>query len=1211
MQIFISYKREDQAFAEIVHEKIALWGFKAWLDVVDIKAGEEWDTAIFRGMKSSQIVIGVLTRKSLASGNVLDEWGYALSTEKRLILLWLEDVDEADIPPRYIRIQRLDVRHNQELGFKRLQDALSSSAKVVPVEPELVEVEEVLEAQAVPVREIKPAQERIAHNVTNRSRMLDKVKAFWIDGVLEQSVHGAALIELGMEQSHESVNNPWNTVLQHTVYGDYMLPDETRISDVYNELHQELLILGDPGSGKTTTLLELARDTIAEAQADESLPIPVVFNLSSWADERKPLDKWLIDELNTKYQAPRKVANAWVETDSLLLLLDGLDEVDIRYRDLCVTAINDFRAEHGFTSMVVCSRIIDYEALSNRLNLNGAIVIQPLNEEQIDTYLGNLGENLSGVREAMALDPELRKIAETPLMLSIMTLAFHGLTVEDLPPLDSAEEQRRRLFETYTERMFARRENKWYSPQEAMHYLKWLAGRMVERKQSVFYIENLQIDWIAGDLPQRLFRIVGRTTFGLLMGLMVGALSGIAFLILYLMTGASLNTVSSNLSRDALIIALMFITIPAGFGGLIFGVAGIQAFAIDTMPDKLLPIKPLWKRFGQVYIACIIFSLIAVFLTLIVIALIGIIFDPSFVASSSVYRSSDLDDLQGWGAIAYYIFVFVAVYVFMGLIGGVATSLMALTFNIIKAQKRFIAYLIPLSILSAIKVLLLYGVGLGGIAVINGFMGYYDMQINGNDLAVIVLPVIPIIIFSALLIRIILRFLPSQHIVIPYVLDGSGLIAYPLFMGLTINITRAYTITPNAIFMGAIFLVIGGACGYLVGRISDQIRSAESLKWSWNWLWSGVGVIAMLIFAGLAGNQLFSDWTYYDAWTSPDKSNYYYYYANEEAALATEIYPKETSVAVLQSTLTYVEADQETNSAGIERRDEFDHLLHKKAELERTLFLMDAGGTYSNHEDYCGLIDNNSYKYHSYPYGESISTFLQEELTQVDKVIADLGVSSTAIKRAVSNLNREYWCNYELTQYKSRITYSRGRYTREGLENRLEGLIRLTLAIGFAFVITGGVAGGLHKNEVIEVRTQPNSGIRSTFYTALKVTVAFGFVGGAIGIVTGVLLGGIPQGEFRPEDVIDVIVPMSMIIGLTSGLALGFIMGGIDAVIKHVILRLFLMRSRSIPRNYSRLLDYLAERILLRKVGGGYIFIHRYLLEYFADIEKTSGKPLE
>ncbi|MDJ0592593.1 MAG: hypothetical protein QNJ72_21810 [Pleurocapsa sp. MO_226.B13] len=39
------------------------------------------------------------------------------------------------------------------------------------------------------------------------------------------------------------------------------------------------------------------------------------------------------------------------------------------------------------------------------------------------------------------------------------------------------------------------------------------------------------------------------------------------------------------------------------------------------------------------------------------------------------------------------------------------------------------------------------------------------------------------------------------------------------------------------------------------------------------------------------------------------------------------------------------------------------------------------------------------------------------------------------------------------------------------------------------------------------------------------------------------------------------------------------------------------------PWNYARFLDYAAERIFLRKVGGGYIFIHRMLLEHFARME--------
>jgi NhaP-type Na+/H+ or K+/H+ antiporter len=118
----------------------------------------------------------------------------------------------------------------------------------------------------------------------------------------------------------------------------------------------------------------------------------------------------------------------------------------------------------------------------------------------------------------------------------------------------------------------------------------------------------------------------------------------------------------------------------------------------------------------------------------------------------------------------------------------------------------------------------------------------------------------------------------------------------------------------------------------------------------------------------------------------------------------------------------------------------------------------------------------------------------------------------------------------------------------------------------------------------------------------------FGVVGAVIGALIGWLLSTLPQEDlFLQEDLRAAIISFGLVNGLAIGLGLGAIMGGSDTVVKHYVLRLFLQRSGSIPRRYARFLDYCAERILLRKVGGGYIFIHRYLLEYFASLEKPSS----
>jgi hypothetical protein len=38
-------------------------------------------------------------------------------------------------------------------------------------------------------------------------------------------------------------------------------------------------------------------------------------------------------------------------------------------------------------------------------------------------------------------------------------------------------------------------------------------------------------------------------------------------------------------------------------------------------------------------------------------------------------------------------------------------------------------------------------------------------------------------------------------------------------------------------------------------------------------------------------------------------------------------------------------------------------------------------------------------------------------------------------------------------------------------------------------------------------------------------------------------------------------------------------------------------------------LDWASDKVLLQKVGGGYIFIHRLLMEHFAQLEATPAAP--
>ena len=382
-----------------------------------------------------------------------------------------------------------------------------------------------LQEQTKP-HELTPSQQ-------NRQLLLARVREFWITGVLEQSLHGAALIALGLSKQSNVLANPRHLLFEQTNQSPHMLPVGTSITQAYDkEAPGELLILGEPGSGKTTLLLELARDLLSRAEGDKDHPMPVVFNLSSWAVKRQPLTDWLIEELNTKYQVPCKIGRAWVDDDQILPLLDGLDEVALAYRAACVEGINAFHKDHGLLPLVVCSRSADHLALKQPVLLHSTVVVQPLTEQQIDEYLSSAGEQMEAVRMALSEDSVLRELVTTPLWLNVLTLAYHGVSVKDLVAAGSLEDRRRHLFNDYVMAMLPPRGAETrYTQQQTMHWLTWLARQMAHYSQTEFYIERMQPDWLPDNKRQDyrgVLSLVFGLIFGLLTGLVFGLLNGLA-----------------------------------------------------------------------------------------------------------------------------------------------------------------------------------------------------------------------------------------------------------------------------------------------------------------------------------------------------------------------------------------------------------------------------------------------------------------------------------------------------------------------------------------------------------------------------------------------------------------------------------------------------------------------------------------------------------
>jgi DNA polymerase III delta prime subunit len=360
---------------------------------------------------------------------------------------------------------------------------------------------------------------RMAQAATVQSRDLtvlrDRVKRFWIEGLLTRTLQGAEPVEVLKETRPEAVERPWEGVLEVPHKESEVLPPGTSIFTVFKDLEGSLLILGLPGAGKTITLLSLCRELVREAEQEPTSPVPVVFLLSSWKGQR--LGVWLEEELGSKYQVPREVGRAWLAENRLTLLLDGLDEVPEASQAPCVVAINSYLAEVGAGGVVVSCRAEEYSGISTLLRLNGALALQPLSGAQIQAWIEAAGPRLAGLSEAVKQDPVLAELARSPMMLQVMQRAYSDVPVAELEAIGGAQSRLHHLFERFIERAYPVSKGEEAERLALLGRLSWLARGLGRTQKTLFLIEELQPEWLERPAQRGAWALLYAVVLGVIM----------------------------------------------------------------------------------------------------------------------------------------------------------------------------------------------------------------------------------------------------------------------------------------------------------------------------------------------------------------------------------------------------------------------------------------------------------------------------------------------------------------------------------------------------------------------------------------------------------------------------------------------------------------------------------------------------------------------
>jgi hypothetical protein len=188
--------------------------------------------------------------------------------------------------------------------------------------------------------------------------------------------------------------------------------------------YKKLLILGRPGSGKTTFLKNLIIQCISGYF--QSHCIPVFVTLKSFAEA-----KGQPDLLEYVYQlipvVEKQGFENLLEQGRILLLLDGLDEVRVIDLLRVIADIEKISNLYFQNRFLITCRI---SALKSNLNLFKEVEIDDFNEEQISAFAGKWfrRKNNKIVRdnfmEKLKSNPQIKELAKTPELLALLCLIF-------------------------------------------------------------------------------------------------------------------------------------------------------------------------------------------------------------------------------------------------------------------------------------------------------------------------------------------------------------------------------------------------------------------------------------------------------------------------------------------------------------------------------------------------------------------------------------------------------------------------------------------------------------------------------------------------------------------------------------------------------------------------------------------------------------------
>jgi hypothetical protein len=182
-----------------------------------------------------------------------------------------------------------------------------------------------------------------------------------------------------------------------------------------------IALLGEPGSGKTFSLHQLARHLLRQIRNGEASSLPILLKLNNWGVNWSLLD---FARAGIQARAPELDAGMFEDylySGRLIMLLDGLDEVSEVDKEKLYAAIRHLLQAFPSMPIVITCRIADYHP--NTLPLQ-EVVLHELSSDVIQDYINNYPfketSHVGNLLRILETNKYVERMAVIPYLLTVL-----------------------------------------------------------------------------------------------------------------------------------------------------------------------------------------------------------------------------------------------------------------------------------------------------------------------------------------------------------------------------------------------------------------------------------------------------------------------------------------------------------------------------------------------------------------------------------------------------------------------------------------------------------------------------------------------------------------------------------------------------------------------------------------------------------------------